>query len=70
MSDNEKFEQVEIVVAQGETADAADNAMAALRRDLREIGRRLDSARLLLGAILAMAAVCLALLIILVSRGT
>ena len=68
MSENGSSEpQVEVVIAAAETSAAGENE-AAIRRELRDIRRRLEGARLLLGAILAVTAACLALLIVLVSR--
>lgn len=42
---------------------------AAMLRELASIRRRLETNRLLLGATLAIVAVCLALLIVVASRG-
>jgi hypothetical protein len=69
MSDSGRIEeQVEVVIAQT-TLPEPGGAGAAAPGELAAIRRRLEFDRFLLGVILAIVAVCLALLIVVAGRG-
>lgn len=69
MSDGERIEEVEVVIARAGPPMGGNDAGALILGELGELRRRLDFQRLLLGALLAIAAVCLALLLVIAGRG-